>query len=63
MDQLTAPANHVVNAGFIAAGFSTLLGWLPPIAAFTLTLMGICWYGVQFYDRFFGRGRSPKRDE
>ena len=42
----------VVQVGnVVAAGFtlSSLLGWLPPTAA----ALGILWYGVLFYDRFW----------
>lgn len=44
------PQRFVSAVDFGAAGLviSSLVGWLPPIAA----LMGILWYAVLFYDRF-----------
>lgn len=42
---------HILDAASAIAIFTSLLGWLPPIAAG----LGILWYCVQFYDRFWGR--------
>ena len=33
---------------------SAIAGWLPPLAA----ILGIGWYAVLFYDRFFGRDKN-----
>jgi TctA family transporter len=41
----------VINMGAIASVLGSLVGWLPPIAA----ALGIIWYCVLIYDRFFGK--------
>lgn len=45
-------SNHnVMDAGVIAVVLGSLAGWLPPIAA----ALGIVWYCVLLYDRFYGK--------
>lgn len=44
----TNPANTAMDIGAAGLVVSSLIGWLPPIAA----MLGICWYAVLFYDRF-----------
>jgi TctA family transporter len=41
----------LINIGAIASVLGSLVGWLPPIAA----ALGIIWYLVLLYDRFFNR--------
>lgn len=43
------PGTPVIDVGAAGLVISSLLGYLPPLAA----LLGITWYGVLFYDRFF----------
>lgn len=63
MDQHLETSKHVVNAASLATGVGSLLGWLPPIAALVLTLMGIGWYCVLYYDRFWGKERNKDRGQ
>lgn len=54
---------HIVPDGFVVPGelvsasaiVLSLVGWLPPIAA----ALGIIWYCILIYDRFFSRPPKP----
>lgn len=48
---MTDTGKHILDAASAVAILTSLVGWLPPIAA----ALGIAWYCVQFYDRFWGR--------
>lgn len=43
------PFAKLLDGSALAVIASTLVGWLPSIAA----IGAIAWYGVQIYDRFF----------
>lgn len=53
--------NHPVETAFNwAAGLSvvgTIVGWLPAAAA----MLGVIWYCILIYDRFYGRDRYRHR--
>ena len=47
-----------MDVAAIAGILGSVIGFLPPIGA----LLGVIWYIVLFYDRFFGRDRTNKED-
>ena len=47
-------ARIILDITSVVAISSAIAGWLPPIAA----ILGIGWYCVLFWDRFFGRDRE-----
>lgn len=51
-------AHHAANAAAIALPVGSVLFHLSAILSVVLTVAGLAWYGVLFYDRFFGP-KSP----
>ncbi len=49
----TAAQNSYAHTVAVGTVIGTLLGWVPAAAG----VLGILWYGVLFYDRFFGNGK------
>jgi len=47
--------HHAANLAAVIAPVTSVMLSLPAVLTVVLTLMGICWYGVLFYDRFFKR--------
>lgn len=45
-------AHHAANAAAIAIPVGAWLAGIEPYFAAFLTFIGLCWYGVLFYDRF-----------
>lgn len=49
-----ALAHHAANAAAIAMPLGALVFGLSPYLTILLTIAGLAWYGVLFYDRFIG---------
>jgi hypothetical protein len=45
-------AHHIFNVAAIGAPIASFMAYGPHVLTAVLTLMGIAWYAVLFYDRF-----------
>lgn len=48
-------AHHAANLAAVVAPVASAMLSLPEVLTVVLTCMGIAWYAVLFYDRFFKR--------
>lgn len=53
-----ALAHHAANAAAIAMPLGSLVLGLSPYLTVVLTIAGLAWYGVLFYDRFIGKQKE-----
>lgn len=56
------PIQHVANALLVSTTFLSFLSQWSPVVTWGVGVIAVCWYGVLFYDRFFGRGKSHHVD-
>lgn len=50
--------HHAANIVAVVAPVTSVVLNLPEVLTVVLTIMGIAWYGVLFYDRFFKRKKD-----
>lgn len=56
-----ALAHHAANAAAIALPTLSITFRLPEALSVLLTVAGLAWYGVLFYDRFIGKKHRHRR--
>lgn len=49
---MSSPVQHGINATVVAVPAASIWLHLPEELSILLTLVGLIWYGVLFYDRF-----------
>lgn len=58
-DSSHVPTHIPADVISVMAILNAVFEYAPAALTILCAMVGLCWYGVLFYDRFFGRDRNP----
>ena len=59
---MTEHTKHMIDATAFLASLATLADYINHIAGLLLTVAGLCWYGIRFYEWYKGKKDGNERN-